>query len=161
MKQFVAQPGQTTNDSTVPANEKEEARSRRAQNKKEAHGTYSGASALKRSTCRGMCCVVKQLVSQKSQVMRVNRLQPLTRNPRTDRHGAFDAKERTQLDPVTAIRPRFATSKTRGCYLMRAPARTLNRLPFFGPIFAVGRPLDDPGGPRNQLKKSQKAGSSA
>ena len=78
MKQFVAQPGQTTNDSTVPENEKEEARSRRAQNKKEAHGTYSGASALKRSTCRGMCCVVKQLVSQKSQVMRVNRLQPLT-----------------------------------------------------------------------------------
>ena len=122
MKQFVAQPGQTTNDSTVPANEKEEARSRRAQNKKEAHGTYSGASALKRSTCRGMCCVVKQLVSQKSQVMHVNRLQPLTRNPRTDRHGAFDAKERTQLDPVTAIRPRFATSKTRGCYLMRACA---------------------------------------
>jgi hypothetical protein len=93
VKQFVAQPGQTTNDSTVPENEKEEARSRRAQNKKEAHGTYSGASALKRSTCRGMCCVVKQLVSQKSQVMRVNRLQPLTRNPRTDRHGAFDAKE--------------------------------------------------------------------
>ena len=122
VKPLVAQPGQTTNDSRVPANEKEEARSRRAQNKKEAHGTYSGASALKRSTCRGMCCVVKQLVSQKSQVMRVNRLQPLTRNPRTDRHGAFDAKERTQLDPVTAIRPRFATSKTRGCYLMRAPA---------------------------------------
>jgi hypothetical protein len=30
-------------------------------------------------------------------------------------------------------------------------ARTLNRLPFLGPIFAVGRPLDDPGGPRNQL----------
>ena len=71
---------------------------------------------------RGAAYVVKQLVSQKSQVTRVNRLQPLTRNPRTDRHGAFDAKERTQLDPVTAIRPRFATSKTRGCYLMRAPA---------------------------------------
>jgi hypothetical protein len=33
---------------------------------------------LKRSTCRGICCVVKQLVSQKSQVMRVKRLQPLT-----------------------------------------------------------------------------------
>ena len=30
-------------------------------------------------------------------------------------------------------------------------ARTLNRLPFLGPIFAVGWPLDDPGGPRNQL----------
>ena len=71
---------------------------------------------------RGAAYVVKQLVSQKSQVTRVNRLQPLTRNPRTDRHGAFDAKERTQLDPVTAIRPRFATSKTRGCYLMRACA---------------------------------------
>ena len=42
-----------------------------------------------------------------------------------------------------------------------AAARTLNRLPFLGPIFAVGWPLDDPGGPRNQLKKSQKAGSSA
>ena len=78
---------------------------------------------------RGAAYVVKQLVSQKSQVMRVNRLQPLTRNPqpltrnpRTDRHGAFDAKERTQLDLVAAIRPRFATSKTRGCYLTRAPA---------------------------------------
>jgi hypothetical protein len=42
-----------------------------------------------------------------------------------------------------------------------AEARTLNRLPFLGPIFAVGWPLDDPGGPRNQLKKSQKAGGSA
>jgi hypothetical protein len=40
-------------------------------------------------------------------------------------------------------------------------ARALNRLPFLGPIFALGWPLDDPGGPRNQLKKSQKAGSSA
>jgi hypothetical protein len=40
-------------------------------------------------------------------------------------------------------------------------ARTLNRLPFLGPIFAVGWPLDDLGGPRNQLKKSQKAGGSA
>jgi hypothetical protein len=39
--------------------------------------------------------------------------------------------------------------------------RTLNRLPFLGPIFAVGWPLHDPGGPRNQLKKSKKAGSSA
>jgi hypothetical protein len=39
--------------------------------------------------------------------------------------------------------------------------RALNRLPFLGPIFAVGWPLDDPGGPRNQLKKSQKAGGSA
>ena len=44
--------------------------------------------------------------------------------------------------------------------LMNAP-RALNRLPFLGPIFAVGWPLDDPGGPRNQLKKSQKAGWSA
>ena len=43
----------------------------------------------------------------------------------------------------------------------RAEARALNRLPFLGPIFAVGWPLDDPGGPRNQLKKSQKAGGSA
>ena len=41
VKPLVAQPGQTTNDSRVPANEKEEARSRRAQNKKEAHGTSS------------------------------------------------------------------------------------------------------------------------
>ena len=32
---------------------------------------------------------------------------------------------------------------------------------FLGPVFALGWPLDDPGGPRNQLKKSQKAGSSA
>jgi hypothetical protein len=42
-----------------------------------------------------------------------------------------------------------------------AEARALNRLPFLGPIFALGWPLDDPGGPRNQLKKSQKAGGSA
>jgi hypothetical protein len=41
------------------------------------------------------------------------------------------------------------------------PARTLNRLPFLGPVFAAGWPLDNPGGPRNQLKKSQKAGRSA
>jgi hypothetical protein len=44
---------------------------------------------------------------------------------------------------------------------VEAMARTLNRLPFLGPIFAVGWPLDDLGGPRNQLKKSQKAGGSA
>jgi hypothetical protein len=48
---------------------------------------------------RGAAYVVKQqLVSQKSQVTRANRLQPLTRNPRTDRHarhGAFDATEST------------------------------------------------------------------
>jgi hypothetical protein len=37
-------------------------------------------------------------------------------------------------------------------------ARTLNRLPFLGPVFAAGWPLDDPVGPRNQLKKSPKAG---
>jgi hypothetical protein len=30
-----------------------------------------------------------------------------------------------------------------------------------GPVFAAGWPLDNPGGPRNQLKKSQHAGSSA
>ncbi len=42
--------------------------------------------------------------------------------------------------------------------IMKEPivARTLNRLPFLGPIFALGWPLDDPGGPRNQLKKSLK-----
>jgi hypothetical protein len=127
VKPLVAQPGQTTNDSRVSANEKEETRSRRAQNKKEPtalrhlpHSKRAKAQHVQRE--RGAAYVVKQLVSQKSQVTRVNRLQPLTRNPRTDRHGAFDAKERTQLDPVTAIRPRFATSKTRGCYLMRAPA---------------------------------------
>ena len=128
VKPLVAQPGQTTNDSRVSANEKEETRSRRAQNKKEPTALRHLPARSKRAKAqhvqreRGAAYVVKQLVSQKSQVTRVNRLQPLTRNPRTDRHGAFDAKERTQLDPVTAIRPRFATSKTRGCYLMRAPA---------------------------------------
>jgi hypothetical protein len=37
-------------------------------------------------------------------------------------------------------------------------ARALNRLPFLGPVFAAGWPLDDPVGPRNLLKKSSKAG---
>jgi hypothetical protein len=46
---------------------------------------------------------------------------------------------------------------THGDACLEALARTLNRLPFLGPIFAVGWPLDDPGGPRNQLKKSQKS----
>jgi hypothetical protein len=98
---------------------------------------------------QGAAYVVKQLVSRKSQVTRVNRLQPLTRNPRTDRHGAFDEKERTQLDPVAAIRPRFATSKTRGCYLMRAPSN--NRIasqPMTGRLYGgPTQPRTQPPGP--------------
>jgi hypothetical protein len=35
--------------------------------------------------------------------------------------------------------------------LAMCAARTLNRLPFLAPLFALGWPLDDPGGPRNQL----------
>jgi hypothetical protein len=66
VEKFVAQPGQTTIDSRVPANEKEETRSRQAQNKGSPRHfvTYPAASVLKRSTYRGRCCVLSQAAGQ-------------------------------------------------------------------------------------------------
>ena len=66
----------------------------------------------------------------------------------------------TQTPHTKRVGRRWARGGSRAGHMFPRP-RTLNRLPFLGPIFAVGWPLDDPGGPRNQLKKSQKAGSSA
>jgi hypothetical protein len=66
--------------------------------------------------------------------------------------------------PQSAERARTGGAKSpqQGSYPdLLAVTRALDRLPFLGPIFALGWPLDDPGGPRNQLKKSPKAGSSA
>jgi hypothetical protein len=53
-----------------------------------------------------------------------------------------------------------AINRTMMTFVMTAVSlsRTLNRLPFLGPVFAAGWPLDNPGGPWNQLKKSPKAG---
>jgi hypothetical protein len=50
-----------------------------------------------------------------------------------------------------------ATTATAATTTKLTTTRTLNRLPFLGPIFALGWPLDDPGGPRNQLKKIPKS----
>jgi hypothetical protein len=64
-------------------------------------GTYSAASALKRSTCRGRCCVVKQLVSQKSQVTHVKRLQPLI--PADCQRAAWEPENAQQWPRNTTI----------------------------------------------------------
>ena len=53
--------------------------------------------------------------------------------------------------------PRGEPHVVRGWECGAAP-RILNRLPFLVPVLAVGYPLDNPDGPWNQLKKSQKAG---
>jgi hypothetical protein len=96
-------------------------------------GTYSAASALKHSTCRGRCCVVKQLVSQKSQVTRVKRLQPLntSRLPESglgvSKHAAMAKGHHNLRADRQATTYHSTTRPRKGHDQMRSPTRRASR----------------------------------